>query len=137
MKLAAARVDGFLRRPDPEIRAVLLFGPDLGLVRERADAIGRSATDDLRDPFRVADLSGAILAADPARLFDEAAQISLMGGRRLVRVRDATDSHSALFTRFLANSPGDALVVVEAGDLPARGSLRRAFDDAPQAAAIG
>jgi DNA polymerase-3 subunit delta len=137
VKLAAARVDGFLRRPDPEIRAVLLFGPDLGLVRERADAIGRSATDDLRDPFRVGDLSGAILAADPARLFDEAAQISLMGGRRLVRVRDATDSHSALFTRFLANSPGDALVVVEAGDLPARGSLRRAFDDAPQAVAIG
>ena len=137
MKLAAARVDGFLRRPDPEIRAVLLFGPDLGLVRERADTVGRSVTDDLRDPFRVADLTGAALATDPARLADEAAQISLMGGKRLVRVREASDTHGALFARFLAGSPGDALIVVEAGDLPARGTLRRAFDDAPTAVAIG
>jgi hypothetical protein len=37
MKLASARVEGFLRRPDPEIRAVLLYGPDAGLVRERAE----------------------------------------------------------------------------------------------------
>jgi DNA polymerase-3 subunit delta len=33
--------------------------------------------------------------------------------------------------------PGDALVVVEAGDLPGRSALRRAFDDAPHAVAIG
>jgi len=39
MKLAAGRVEGFLRRPDPEIRAVLLYGPDAGLVRERAEAL--------------------------------------------------------------------------------------------------
>jgi DNA polymerase III subunit delta len=137
VKLTAARVDGFLRHPDPEIRAIFLFGPDLGLVRERADAAGRSVSDDLRDPFRVADLTGAMLATDPARLFDETAQISLLGGRRLVRVREAGDAHGALFARFLADSPGDALVVVEAGDLPARGALRRAFDDAPHAVAIG
>ena len=36
-----------------------------------------------------------------------------------------------------ANGPGDALVVVEAGDLPGRSALRRVFDEAPQAAAIG
>ena len=137
VKLPAARIEAFLRRPDPAIRAVLLFGPDIGLVRERADAVARSVTEDLRDPFRVADLPAATLAADPARLFDEAAQISLMGGRRLVRVRDAGDALSALFGRFLADAPGDALVVAEAGDLPARGSLRRAFDDAPRAVAIG
>jgi len=137
VKLSPARIEAFLRRPDPEIRAVLLFGPDLGLVRERADIVARSVTDDLRDPFRVADLAGAALAADPVRLADEAAQIGLMGGRRLVRVREAGDAQGAIFTRFLADSPGDALVVVEAGDLPARGSLRRAFDDAPRAVAIG
>src|SRR3954454_18437794 len=39
VKLAAARVAAFLRRPDPEIRAVLFYGPDAGLVRERADAV--------------------------------------------------------------------------------------------------
>jgi DNA polymerase-3 subunit delta len=137
VKLAAGRVEGFLRRPDPDIRAVLLYGPDAGLVRERADALGKTIAPDLHDPFRVADLTGAVLAADPARLYDEAAQISLMGGRRLVRVRDTGDAQSTVFSRFLADPPGDGLVVVEAGDLPARGALRRLFDDAPRGVAIG
>jgi DNA polymerase-3 subunit delta len=137
VKLPAGRVDAFLRRPDPEIRAILLYGPDAGLLRERADTLARGICPDLRDPFRVADLTAAIVSADPARLADEAAQISLMGGRRVIRVRDAGDALAPLFTRFLQNMIGDALVIVEAGDLPARSSLRRAFDDAPRAAAIG
>src|SRR4051812_30251261 len=137
MKLAAGRVDSFLRRPDPEIRAVLLYGPDAGLVRERAESVARAICPDLRDPFRVADLTGATLAADPARLADEAAQIGLMAGRRVVRVREAGDALAPLFGRFLAEALGDALVVVEAGDLLGRSSLRRVFDDAPAAAAIG
>jgi DNA polymerase-3 subunit delta len=137
VKLSAGQVEGFLRRPDPQIRAVLLFGPDAGLVRERADILARAVCPDLRDPFRVAELTAATLAADPARLADEAAQISLMGGRRVVRLRDAGDQQSPLLARFLADMPGDALVIAEAGDLPGRSALRRAFDDSTQAAAIG
>jgi DNA polymerase-3 subunit delta len=137
MKLPAARVEAFLRRPDPEVRAVLLYGPDIGLVRERADALARTVCPDLRDAFLVAEIPAATLGGDPARLADEAAQISLMGGRRVVRVRDAGDTVGAIFGRFLAEARGDALVVVEAGDLPGRSSLRRAFDDSPAAAAIG
>ena len=137
MKLAAGRVDGCLRRPDPEIRAVLLYGPDAGLVRERAETVARAICPDLRDPFRIAELSGATLAADPARLADEAAQISLMGGRRVVRVREAGDTLATPLGRLLTDTPGDALVVIEAGDLPGRSALRRVFDDSPQGAAIG
>ncbi len=137
MKLPAGRVAAFLRRPDPEIRAVLFFGPDAGLVRERADAVARTVCPDLRDPFRVADLTAAAVAADPARLADEAAQMSLMGGRRVIRVREAGDALAPLCGRFLANGIGDALVVFEAGDLPGRSALRRVFDEAPDALAIG
>jgi DNA polymerase-3 subunit delta len=137
VKLPAGRVAAFLRRPDPETRAVLFHGPDAGLVRERADAVARTICPDPRDPFRVAELSAAALAADPARLADEAAQLSLMGGRRVVRVREAGDALAPLCRRFLAETPGDALVVVEAGDLPARSALRRVFDEASDAVAIG
>ncbi|HTV90976.1 MAG TPA: DNA polymerase III subunit delta [Stellaceae bacterium] len=137
MKLPPARVAAFVRRPDPETRAILLYGPDAGLVRERAETLARGVSPDLHDPFRVAELSGTTLSADPARLADEAAQISLMGGRRVVRVREAGDALAPLFARFLAAPAGDALVVVEAGDLPGRSALRRAFDDTREAAAIG
>ena len=137
MKLQAGRVDAFLRRPDPEIRAILFYGPDAGLVRERADAVARLICPELHDAFRVADLTASAIVGDPARLHDEAAQISLMGGRRVIRVRDGGDQLAQTLVRFLADPPGDALTVIEAGDLPGRSSLRRAFDEAATGAAIG
>lgn len=137
MKLASSRVAGFLQHPDPDIRAVLLYGPDQGLVRERAAGLARAICPDLQDPFRIADLNGALLAADPARLADEAAQLSLIGGRRVVRVRSAGDPLAKLFGDFLQSTPGEAFVVVEAAELAARSPLRRTFEAAPRAAAIG
>jgi DNA polymerase-3 subunit delta len=137
VKLAPSRIAAFLQRPEPEMRAALFYGPDAGLARERAEAIARSVCPDLKDPFRVADLSAAVLAADPARLADETAQLSLTGGRRIVRVRGAGDTLGKLFAEFLEKGPGDAFVVVEAGDLPSRSALRRAFEAARHGAAIG
>src|SRR6516162_602346 len=137
MKLPAARIAAFLERPDQAIRAVLLYGPDAGLVRERADTLARTVCPDLKDPFRVADLSGSALAADPARLADEVAQMSLIGGRRVIRVHDAADRLAGLFAGFLDTAPGDGFIVVEAGDLPGSSALRRVFDTSARAAAIG
>lgn len=137
MKLAPRQVEGFLRHPGPQVHAVLLYGPDAGLVRERADGLTRLICPDPADPFRIADLGAAALAADPARLADEAAQISLMGGRRVVRVREAGDALAKVFERFLADTPSDTLVIIEAGELFPRSALRRAFEEAPRAAAIG
>lgn len=137
MKIPASRITAFLQRPDQGVRAILLYGPDEGLVRERAATAARSVCPDLSDPFRVADLPATLLAADPARLGDEAAQLSLIGGRRVVRVRGAGDGLAKLFGEFVAAAPGDALTVAEAGDLPARSALRRTFEAAPAAAAIG
>src|ERR1700755_1287314 len=134
MKLAPSRIAAFLQRPDPEIRAVLLYGPDEGLVRERAETVARSVCPDLTDPFCVADLTAAVLGADPARLADEAAQLSLTGGRRVVRVRGGGDPLAQLFAGFLATPSGDALTVTEAGDLTPRSPLRRTFEGAPNAA---
>lgn len=136
MKLAPSRISAFLQRPDPEIRAVLVYGPDEGLVRERAGLLARTVCPDLQDPFRVAELTAATLAADPARLADEAAQLSLIGGRRVVRVRGTGDALAKLFGDFLASSAGEALVVAEAGELPARAALRRVFEEARHATAI-
>src|SRR5437773_269041 len=121
MKLPAARVAAFLRRPDREIHAVLLYGPDAGLVSERADVVARTVCPDLKDPFRVAHLNGAALAADPARLADEAAQMSLIGGRRGVRVRDAADRPAALLARLSVGDSAeieldDAVMAAAEGD---------------------
>lgn len=136
MKISGARIEAFVKSPDAAARAVLLFGPDSGLVRERADRLCRTVVPDLSDPFRVADLTAGAFKDDPARLADEAAAMAMTGGRRVVRVRDAGDAVAALFDGFLTHPMGDALIVAEAGELGPRSSLRKLFEGASNAAAL-
>jgi DNA polymerase-3 subunit delta len=128
--------DRFVAKPPRDLGAALVFGPDQGLVRERAERLMKTVVPDLGDPFRVADLDEGVLAKDGGRLFDEAAAISMLGGRRVVRVRSAGNTLSKLFESFLEGHAGDALVVVEAGDLSKGVGLRRVFEDDDKAAAI-
>lgn len=130
MKIDTRAIPAFVKKPDPGIRAILLFGPDAGLVRERAEIIGKTVVPDLSDPFRVADLGPEAFKDDPARLADEAAAISMMGGRRLVRVRGAGAETVAAAKNFLDDAKGDGLVIIEAGDLDSKSALRKLFESA-------
>jgi DNA polymerase III subunit delta len=136
MKIDARAIAGFVKRPDPAARVVLLFGPDAGLVRERAEAIARTAVPDLADPFAVAELAPDTLKDDPARLSDEAAAIPMLGGRRLVRVRGAGNESLAAVKNLLEDPKGDGLVVIEAGELESKSALRKLCEAADNAAAI-
>ena len=136
MKIPPSRAERFVAKPEPAIRAVLVYGPDAGLVRERAERLCRGVVPEPTDPFRVAELSPANLRDDPARLADEAAQVSMLGGRRVVWVRDAVDGLAPVFESFLDEPVGDALVIVEAGDLASRSKLRALFESAGLAAAL-
>ncbi len=136
MKLSGAKIEAFLKAPDPRQRVILVYGPDSGLVRERVERLARTVLADLKDPFRVADLTPAALKDDPARLADECAALALTGGRRVVLVRDAGDALSSLFQGFLTDPRGDALVVAEGGDLGPRSSLRKLFEGADNAVAL-
>lgn len=136
MKLRNSEIERFVVRPDPKAQVILIFGPDQGLVRERSNRLAKTVLDDLSDPFRMTDLADTDLKSDPARLADEAAAISMMGGRRIVRVRNAGDALSKLLKSFLADPAGDALILLEGGDLTPRSSLRKALETAPNGAAI-
>ncbi|OAN53075.1 DNA polymerase III subunit delta [Magnetospirillum moscoviense] len=136
MKLSGARIEAFLKAPDSKARIILVFGPDSGLVRERIERLGKGVVADLKDPFRVADLTAASLKDDPARLADEAAAMAMTGGRRVVIVRDAADTLTSLVQGFLGDPKGDALILLEGGDLGPRSSLRKLFEGADNAAAI-
>lgn len=130
------RADSFVAKPDPKMRAVLVYGPDSGLVRERLNGLTKAVAGSVDDPFRVIEISADSLRDDPARLRDEAAAMSFGGGRRVVRVRDAGDNLAGLFESFDEDSVGDALVVVSAGDLSPRSKLRLAFEGAEHMGAL-
>ena len=136
MKVSARNAEAFARSPDPGVYAVLVYGPDFGLVQERALTILASTGVELNDPFSAVTLRGDAVAREPALLLDEATSISFQGGMRIVRVQGATDTISdgvaPLFERSLEN----VLIVLEAGELGPRSRLRRLFEAAEQGAAL-
>ncbi len=136
MKIPPRNIEAFVKKPDSAVRAVLVYGPDRGLTQERAALIGKTVVADLHDPFNVAVLRAGMLAEDPARLNDEAFAISMMGGRRLIRVEDAADALTPLMKAYLAAPASEALLVLTAAELGARSSLRKLFETAPNAAAL-
>jgi DNA polymerase-3 subunit delta len=133
VKLDARRIPAFLRNPGAA-RVVLLHGDDIGMIREYAAALTQAVAGALDDPFRVADLD----CDEADSLLSEAATLSLTGGRRVVRLREATDTEATrAAVRTVLDSSAPALVVVEAGNLPARAGLRRLVEAAPDGVAIG
>ena len=136
MRITGARVERFLSKPDPALSTVLLYGPDEGLVRERALRLVRTVLADPKDPFGLTELAADAVRSQPALLVDEARALSLTGGRRVVRVRQASDQVSAACRDLLALPELAALVLVDAGDLGPSSSLRRLFEGASNAASL-
>lgn len=137
MKLQTRQIDSFLKNPDKAARAILVYGPDQGLVKERAKIIGLTIVPDLNDPFNAAHLTGDIIDADPSRFFDEVNAQSLMGGTRLIRISDVDNKFAVHLKDWLKSEPSDgAVVVIEAGSLGPRDALRKHCEDAPNAAAL-
>jgi DNA polymerase-3 subunit delta len=124
MKIEPRQVDAFVKKPDARIRGVVVYGNDDGLIAERAMALAMTVCEDLKDPFRVVDIAGDALKADPARLADEFGAMSLMGGRRVIRVRPAGEETTTALENLVEAPAGDALIVVEAGNLTPRSGLR-------------
>src|SRR3981189_1442605 len=130
-------IDAFLARPDPGRPIILLYGPDSGLVRERAEALLASAVDDPNDPFSLVRLDGDELSADPSRLVDEAMTGALFGGRRAIRVRAGWPSLASGVDTLADVALKDCRIVIEAGELRPESPLRKACERAKTAVAIG
>ncbi len=135
----AHEVEGWLARPDPQIRMVLIYGPHRGLVAERAASYARSIGIAADDPFAVRKFDGAAIAGDTARLIDELQSIPMFGAQNLVWVRDATPAAKeiAIALETLGGKlSGDVALLVEAGDLKKGAALRAAFEKSPDAMAL-
>jgi DNA polymerase-3 subunit delta len=136
MKISGRNIESFLRGAAETVAALLIYGPDAGLVRERADRLATAVAGDAADPFRISELTAERLRDQPSLLIDEAAALSFGGGRRVVRLRSASDAQSSAIESFLKSPAGGALVIVEADELGPRSSLRQLFEAAANAAAL-
>ena len=141
-------IDRFLAAPGAQVRAAVLHGRDQGVVRERAQTLAAAVTERPDDPFNVAVLSDADLTADDGRLEGELMAVSMIGGRRLVRVRLSGDIPparrlpverlvAAALTEHLKDSFNpEAFFLVEADALGRDSPLRKAAEASPGCGAV-
>lgn len=136
MKIQPRQIENFIKAPDKQARVILIYGPEPGLIKERKKELGRSIVTDINDPFNAISITADHLAEDPARLPDEAHALSMMGGARLIIIEDGSDKITKIVKDYLEKPSPDNLVLIEAGDLKPKSSLRSLCEKSENAAAI-
>ncbi|AXS38805.1 DNA polymerase III subunit delta [Breoghania sp. L-A4] len=135
--LKAAEIDRFVANPSQTVPVVLVYGPDTGLVAERAQIIVKAASKDNDDPFSLVKLDPSDLTSDPQRLIDEVLTVPLFGGKRIIWVRNAGGANLApALEPVLKLGTADALVVIDAGDLKKTSGIRKLVEKHRTAVAI-
>lgn len=139
MKLAGRDAARFLAKPDAGIAAVLLFGPDpMRVALKRAALVEALIGKDGAAEMRLARLAGGDLRRDPAAASDAMRATGFFPGPRAVLVEDAADAAAPALRAALDDwRRGDATLVVAAGNLGPGSALRKAFEAAKAAVAIG
>jgi DNA polymerase III subunit delta len=132
--IPAREADSFARTDFAKFPVVLFFGPDEGLVSERAEAVAKATA--AGDAANIIRFDGDEVAAAPERLAEEAHAISMFGGNRAIRIRAGAKALTEALKPLLSTPPIDTRVVIEAGDIKGNAPLRQLIEKAANAAAV-
>jgi DNA polymerase-3 subunit delta len=130
MKLTGRDAVRYFNKPDPTRTGLLIFGPDgMRVALRRQEVIKALIGEKGDEELRLTRISAAELRKHPAMLADGIKAQGFFPGPRVVFVEGAADGLTKVFQAGLADwQAGDASVVVTAGQLAARSSLRKYFE---------
>ncbi len=139
MKLTGAAANGYFKTPDKSHTGLLIFGADpMRVAGKRQEVIAALVGPNGDEEMRLTRISGADLRKDSAMLNDAIKAQGFFPGHRVAFVEDATDGLAKVIDAALTDwQPGDAQVIVTAGQLTAKSALRKIFEGHGNAVSIG
>lgn len=139
MKLIGGAAATYFRKPDPTHTALLIFGADpMRVADKRQQAILALVGPQGEEEMRLTRINASDLRKDPALLDDAIKSQGFFPGHRVAFVEDATDGMAKVIEAALSDwQPGDAQVVITAGQLTAKSALRKVVEGHRNAIAIG
>lgn len=139
MKLSARDASAYFRKPDPNGAGILIYGGDaMRVALKRQDVIKALVGPNGEEEMRLTRMSGADVRKDPALLGDAIKAQGFFPGPRVAFVEDATEAVAKAIIPVLKDwAQGDAQIIVTAGQLAAKSSLRKLFESHPSAYAAG
>ncbi len=120
----------FCRQPPTHVHGALLYGSDVEQVSIYADLLAQAICPDRQDPFLIEQIYGHQLKDDPSLLPQVMASRPLMGGRRLIWLREIGDSHAAGIVSILDYAGADTFLLIAAPELKKTSALYKAFETA-------
>lgn len=139
MQIKGASIRRFLDKPDKNVRAILLYGPNESFTHEAAQRLAAWALGNSDDPYAITKLGDSEIKSDSARLADALAAQSLLGGPTIVWARIDGKGADAAIVDALADIERGAptgFLIVEAGDIGGTAELVKKFGAAANAAVI-
>ncbi len=141
MKIAPFQIDNYIQKIASEkIAGCLIFGPEEALINYRFNLIAAKISPNLSDPFLVVNISKERLSQDKSLLIDEFYSFSMLGGRKLILIKDCDANVIAavktLFEDVNFAEKSENFLLIQAGDLDKSSVLRKISEDNPSFAAI-
>lgn len=135
MILKGIEASRYFAKPDPSKAGLLIAGADsMRVALKRQEVIAALVGPEGEAEMRLTRLPAANLRKDAASLMDAIKAVGFFPGPRVVFVEDATDGLTATITAALKDwRPGDAQIVVTAGALTAKSTLKSIFEKHPNA----
>ncbi len=130
--------DRFVEKGAELYRFYVIYGPDRGLVSERAGQIARRTGVSLDDPFSLLKLDVGDLQGDPGRLMDEVNALGLFGGDKLIWLRGVNNEKPVLdaVQAILEQGAPANTLLIEAGDLKKGSGLRKIVEPSRHVAVV-
>ena len=139
MKLSPRDAPGYFARPDAAKTGLLIYGSDaMRVALRRQEVIKALIGPTGEEEMRLTRIPAADLRKDRALLDDAIKSTGFFPGPRVAFVEDAGDGLTDTIKAALTDwQPGDAQIIVSAGQLTAKSKLRKAFEDHANAYATG
>jgi DNA polymerase-3 subunit delta len=139
VQIKGASIRRFLEKPDKNVGAVLLYGPNESFSHEAAQRLSAWALGKSDDPYSITKLGEDEIKRDSAKLGDALAAQSLLGGPTIVWARVSGKSADESILDALASierGEPNGYLIVEAGDVGGSAELVKKFGAAAKAAVI-
>lgn len=113
----------YLKSPDPAIKGVVVFGTNEGMITDYVRQFAKTVCEDLNDAFQVVNFTMDQLEKDMGLFYGEYNARSLMGGRRVIIIRDVNNNLTAHLKTLFKDSTSDTLVIMSSSSLNTKSSL--------------
>jgi DNA polymerase-3 subunit delta len=127
-----AQIDKYVKKPDMAVKCFVIYGTNEGLVAEYTTALIKTVVADVYDPFSAVYID----EVDEGAINGEYNAQSLMGGRRVIIIRDGDNNLTKIFKNLFENSVSDTLIIVSSTSLNKSSSLVKLATDRDDMAAI-